>query len=88
MSTVLTRRISGNASGGQTVRVTARPAGGHSERIPANFLLLEGDMQSSGSDGLLLEGDVQTGDDLLKLEGDHAVIIGGTTTRRILEPVS
>lgn len=35
----------------------------------ADFLLLEGDMQS-GSDHLLLEGDMQNGGDALLLEGD------------------
>jgi len=61
--------------------------GGATTRMPLNYLLLEGDMQSNG-DRLLLEGDMQDGDDLLKLEGDEARVISGTATKRVQEAVA
>lgn len=79
MTTTTTKRVSGTASGGQTTRVSSRPAGGATSRIH-HLLLLEGD--ESGY--LLLEGDMQSGDDVLKLEGDETTI-GGTTTKRLAE---
>lgn len=81
MATTVTKRISGAASGGQTVRVAARPAGGLTSRIAPNFLALEGD--ESGY--LQLEGDMQTGDDVMKLEGDEALLIEGTVTKRVAD---
>src|SRR6266581_872123 len=47
------------------------------------LMALEGD-QAGGV--LLLEGDMQSGTDALKLEGD-AVAIGGTVTKRVAGPV-
>jgi hypothetical protein len=59
--------------GGQTLRITG-----------THFLLLEGD--ESGY--LLLEGDMQSGDDALLLEGDEATIVEGTATKRVTEAVA
>lgn len=83
MSTVVTRRISGSPAGGQTARVSGNPTGTeHTSRI--SFLLaLEGD--ESGV--LLLEGDVQSGTDAMRLEGD-VTVIGGTATKRVPEAVT
>jgi hypothetical protein len=82
----ITKRISGAPSGGSTKRVTESAAGTErTERVP-HLLLLEGDMQVSGHDCLLLEGDMQSGTDALKLEGD-ATAVGGTVTKRIAESV-
>ncbi len=84
MPTTVTKRISATAAGGATRRVTATAAGGITPRLPINYLLMESDESSAF---ILLEGDMQTGDDLIKLEGDEALAIGGTTTRRIAEAV-
>jgi hypothetical protein len=86
MATTTTKRISGAASGGYTARIAASAAGYQTSRIQ-HLLLLEGDMQETGSDHLLLEGDMQSGDDVLKLEGDVAAV-GGTSTRRIVATVA
>ena len=86
MSTTVTRRISGNASGGQTARVSGDPTWTfHTSRIH-HLLILEGDAQADTDDCLLLEGDAQSGTDALRLEGD-VTVIGGTTTRRVTEAV-
>lgn len=66
---VATRRVPGTAAGNQTSRIH-------------HLLLLEGDMQDSGSDYLLLEGDEQEGDDVLALSGD-ARDFASTATRRV-----
>lgn len=87
MSTIVTRRISGLASGGKTSRVTENPTGTHHTSRFHHLLLLEGDMQDSGEDYLLLEGDMQDGTDVLKLEGDITAI-GGTTSKRVPELVT
>lgn len=77
MSSTITKRVSGAPSG--SVRTA---------RVEQNLLLLEGDAQETGSDCLLLEGDMQSGGDLLKLEGDQALEIGGTVTKRVPEEVA
>lgn len=71
MATTTTKRVTGAASGGVTTR------------LAPNLLLLEGD--ESGY--LLLEGDMQSGEDRLKLEGDEAFAINSTVTKRVAEPV-
>lgn len=76
MATTVTKRVSGAASGGAT------------PFIEPNRLLLEGDAQESGSDYLLLEGDMQSGGDVLKLEGDEALAINSTITKRVAETVN
>lgn len=73
-----TPRVTGLASGGSTSRVSESPSGGQTSRIH-HLLLLEGD--ESGY--LLLEGDMQSGDDALRLEGD-VTAIAESTTRRVM----
>jgi ABC-type polar amino acid transport system ATPase subunit len=78
----VTKRITAAAAGGSTKRVSGTPGGGATSFIH-HLLLLEGD-----EDGyLLLEGDMQSGNDALKLEGDAATI-GSTVTKRITEAVA
>ena len=78
----ITKRIGGTPSGGKTERISGRPVGGVTPVIDSFRLLLEGDAQETGSDMVLLEGDMQSGDDLLKLEGDEARVIASNITRR------
>lgn len=83
MATTVTKRVTSASSGGQTARVSGTAAGGATTRIPPNLLALEGD--ESGY--VLLEGDMQSGDDLLKLEGDEATSITANLTQRVSEAV-
>ena len=78
MATTLTKRVTGVAVGGKTVRVSESPTGSNLTSRLHHLLLLEGD--ESGL--LLLDGDMQSGTDVLKLEGD-VTVIGGTQTRRV-----
>ena len=82
----LTNRVPGSPAADNSVRVAGIPVGGQASRIHHLFLL-EGDAQETGSDCLLLEGDMQWGDDVLKLEGD-AASIGAVHTKRVAEAVS
>lgn len=87
MTTTRTSRISGAITAANTQRVSeAAPWTFQTSRI-SHLLLLEGDMQDSGSDVLLLEGDMQSGTDALKLEGDITAITE-TTTKRVAEAVT
>ena len=84
MTTTITKRVSGAASGGKTARVTEAPTGSNLTSRISFLLALEGD--ESGV--LLLEGDMQDiGTDALKLEGD-ATAIGSTITKRVAEAVA
>lgn len=88
MTTTITRRVSARPVGAKSARVPSEPTGTeHTPRIQ-HFLLLEGDAQVSGTDCLLLEGDMQSGTDKLKLEGDASTQIGGTVTKRVPEAVA
>jgi hypothetical protein len=83
MPTTVTKRISGAASGGKTVRVSEAPTGAFNTSRISFLLALEGDQEGV----LLLEGDMQDiGTDALKLEGD-VTAIGATITKRVTEPV-
>lgn len=62
-----------------TGRVGTSPSGGITQYITPNFLALEGD--ESGL--LLLEGDMQSGDDALKLEGDESMAAGSSILKRV-----
>ena len=73
----ITPRVGGSPSGGISSRVSEAPVGGQTSRIH-HLLLLEGDEEGY----LLLEGDMQSGDDALELEGDETAI-GGTQTKRV-----
>lgn len=84
MATTTTKRVAPGAAGSISRRVSAHPLG-TSQTSRLSFLLaLEGDVAGGV---LLLEGDVQTGTDGLRLEGDVAVV-GGTATKRIAEAVT
>lgn len=80
-----TKRVTEAPETGTSKRVTGAPNTVITVRFTPNYLLLEGDAQVSGDDCLLLEGDVVTGVDFLKLEGDQRPIIAGTATKRITE---
>jgi hypothetical protein len=73
----ITKRISSAPAENSTPRVGESPSGGAISRIH-HLLLLEGD--ESGY--LLLDGDVQSGTDKLKLEGD-ATAISASITKRV-----
>ena len=74
------RRITGAASGGQTARVSGAASGGDTERFEfKHYFVLEGDEDGK----LLLEGDMQSGTDALLLEGDEAVDLTNSHTRRV-----
>ena len=85
MSTTVTKRIAGAASGGKTVRVAESPTGSNLTSRIHHLFLLEAD---EGSGYLLLEGDMSDLEtDALKLEGD-ATVISGTVTKRVPEAVT
>ncbi len=74
-----TIRVAAAAATDATSRISALPVGGQTSRVSANLLAFEGD--ESGY--LTLEGSVQSGGDLMKLEGDEAAIVGGSAAKRI-----
>jgi hypothetical protein len=71
-----TKRIAAAAAGGKTSRLSESASGGATSRIHY-LLLLEGD--ESGY--LLLEGDMQEGDDVLALSGDARDLTVSSTKR-------
>lgn len=82
MPTTVSKRVTATAAGGQTSRVSAAATGSTRTSRIHHLFLLEGD--ESGY--LLLEGDMQSGTDKLKLEGD-ATAITETSTKRVAEAV-